>query len=160
MQWGSLISTALGAVIGVLATLAADLSRAKRTRQDNEHNTRRQLYADYLAALARTRNNLRLAARSAHTPPGERARKAIEAFKEGNAYELRYQLSLISPAPVIEASTAAFRALRDLRDLIEDGALHTDHSYLDLRDNWEERFAELRTVMRRDLDHTSPHPHS
>ncbi|MEU9126321.1 hypothetical protein AB0C96_42085 [Streptomyces sp. NPDC048506] len=80
-------STALGAVIGVLATLTADLSRAKRTRQDNEHNTRRQLYADYLAALARTRNNLRLAARSAHTTPEERARKAIEAFKEGNAYE-------------------------------------------------------------------------
>ncbi|MGW9047650.1 hypothetical protein ACWGQL_34645 [Streptomyces lydicus] len=146
----------MGAVIGVLATLAADLSRTKRTRQDNEHNTRRQLYADYLAALARTRNHLRLAARSAHTPPEERARKAIEAFKEGNAYELRYQVALISSAPVIEASTTAFRALRDLRDLIEEGALHTEPSYLELRDRWEERFAELRTTMRNDLETPPP----
>ncbi|WP_229700017.1 hypothetical protein [Streptomyces kronopolitis] len=149
-------STAPGAAIGTLATLTTDLSRAKRTRQHNEHNTRRQLCADYLAALARTRNNLRLAARSAHTPPEERARKAIEAFKEGNAYELRYQLALIAPTPVIEASTAAFRALRDLRDLVEEGALHTDPSYLDLRDHWEERFAELRTAMRSTLDTTQP----
>ncbi|RXS68751.1 hypothetical protein EST54_08090 [Streptomyces sioyaensis] len=150
------MSTVVGAVIGVLATLAADLSRAKRTRQDSEHNARRQLYADYLAALASTRNHLRLAARSAHTPPEERARKAIEAFKEGNAYELRYQVALISPRSVIEASTAAFRALRDLRDLIEEGALHTEPSYLDLRDCWEERFAELRTVMRNNLNSSPP----
>ncbi|MER6307651.1 hypothetical protein [Streptomyces sp. NPDC001657] len=114
MQWGSLTSTATGALIGVLATLAADLSQAKRTRHDSEHNTWRQLYADYLAALARTRNHLRLATRSAHTPPKERARQAIEAFKEGNAYELRYHVALTSSTPVIEASTTAFRALRDL----------------------------------------------
>ncbi|MFE3547879.1 hypothetical protein ACFXN2_04290 [Streptomyces kronopolitis] len=91
-----------------------------------------------------------------HTPPEERARKAIEAFKEGNTHELRYQLALITPTPVIEASTAAFRALRDLRDLVEEGALHTDPSYLNLRDRWEERFAELRTAMRSTLDTTQP----
>ncbi|MEU9497775.1 hypothetical protein [Streptomyces sp. NPDC048196] len=103
-------------------------ARAKRTHQDNDHNTRRQLNANYLAALARTRNNLRLAACSARTSPEERARKAIEAFKEDNAYELRYQIALMAPAPVIEASTTAFRTLRDLRDLIE--------SYIDLSDRW------------------------
>ncbi|MFF8371878.1 MULTISPECIES: hypothetical protein [Streptomyces] len=156
MQWASLISTAVGALIGVLATLAADLSRAKHTRQDSEHNTRRQLYADYLAALARTRNHLRLAARSAHTPPEERASQAIEAFKEGNAYELRYQVALISSAPVIEASTTAFRALRDLRDLIEEGALHTVPRYLELRARWEECFAELRITMRNGLKPPPP----
>ncbi|MFI2260886.1 hypothetical protein [Streptomyces tubercidicus] len=152
MGWGSLLSTLLGALIGVLSTLAADRSRAIRTRRDNDQNVRRQLCADYLAALAQTRNFLRLAARSRSTPVEERAREAVEAFRDGNAYELRYQVALVAPTAVVDASTAAFRALRDLRDLIEEGATHTEQNYLELRDHWEDRFAELRTAMKSDLN--------
>ncbi|MYX07325.1 hypothetical protein GTW98_10965 [Streptomyces sp. SID8375] len=158
MGWGSLLSTVLGAAIGVLSTLAADRARAKRSREDSDQNIRRELYADYLAALARTRNHLRLAARSRDTPLEDRARKAMEAFQEGNAYELRYQVALVAPATVVDASTTAFRALRDLRDLIEDGATHTERNYLELRDHWEDRFAELRTEMKRDLNSTKEQP--
>lgn len=75
----------------------------------------------------------------------------MEAFQEGNAYELRYQVALVAPASVMDASTTAFRALRDLRDLIEGGATHTQHNYRVLRDHWEDRFAELRTEMKHDL---------
>ncbi|WP_078969634.1 hypothetical protein [Streptomyces natalensis] len=146
------MSTLLGALIGVLSTLAADWSRANRTRRDNDQSVRRQLYADYLAALAQTRNLLRLAARSRSASLEERARKAVEAFRDGNAYELRYQIALVAPTAVVEASTTAFRALRDLRDLIEEGTTHTEQNYLDLRDHWEDRFAELRTTMRSDLN--------
>ncbi|MFD7923383.1 hypothetical protein ACFV3R_29730 [Streptomyces sp. NPDC059740] len=151
MDWGSLASTGAGAVIGVVATLAADWSRARRSRRENDQAVRRELYGDYLAALARTRNHLRIAARSAQTPGAERARQAVEAFRDGNAYELRYQLAVVAPEEVVRASTAAFRALRDLRDTVEDGALHTEPRYTALRDCWEDRLAELRAVMRRDV---------
>ncbi|MGW2410176.1 hypothetical protein ACWCXK_37525 [Streptomyces sp. NPDC001739] len=46
--------------------------------------------------------------------------------------------------------------MRDLRDLIEEGALHTEPSYLELRNRWEECFAELRTTMRNDINTPTP----
>ncbi|MFI2026798.1 hypothetical protein [Streptomyces buecherae] len=151
MGWGSILSTLLGALIGVFSTLAADWSRASRDRRANDQDVRRQTYADYLAALAQTRNLLRLAARSRSTPLEERARNAMEAFRDGSAYELRYQIALVAPTAVVDASTAAFRALRDLRDLVEEGAIHTEQNYLVLRDHWESCFAELRAAMKSDL---------
>ncbi|GGU70890.1 hypothetical protein GCM10010211_40750 [Streptomyces albospinus] len=151
MNWGSLASTLLGALIGIASTLTADRVRARRSRDESDQVARRQLYGEYLAALARTRNHLRIAARSAETPAAERARMAGEAFRDGNAYELRYQVAMVAPAEVVDASTAAFRALRDVRDVVESGSLHREESYLELRDRWEERFAELRAAMRDDV---------
>lgn len=151
MDWGTLASTSLGAAIGIVSTLATDQIRTRRGREDKDEAARRQLYGDYLAALARTRNLLRMAARSAAIDPGERERSAARAFSEGNAYELRYQIAVVAPAEVVRASTDAFRSLRDLRDLVEAGALHTDQSYMDARERWELLLAELRKSMRRDL---------
>ncbi len=152
MNWGSLASTVLGAVVGIASTLLADRARARRSREEGDQAARRQVYGDYLAALARTRNQLRIAARSADTPTEERARTALEAFRDGNAYELRYQVAIVAPEAVVGASTAAFRALRDLRDLVEGGAVHTEEGYLELRDRWEDAFAELRAAMRSDVE--------
>jgi hypothetical protein len=150
MDWGPLTSTALGALIGVATTLAADHLRAVRGRTDTDRAGRQKLYGDYLAALARTRNHLRITARPA-TPPQERADSAARAFREGNAYELRYQIAVVAPRDVVEASTAAFRALRDLRDEVEQGAVATDHGYIETRERWDALLAELRIAMRRDL---------
>ncbi|MFJ9615925.1 hypothetical protein [Streptomyces noursei] len=155
MNWGSLASTVLGAVIGIASTLMADRARARRSRAEGDQAARRQLYGDYLAALARTRNHLRIAARSADTPAEERARMALEAFRDGNAYELRYQVAIVAPDAVVDASTTAFRALRDVRDVVEAGAVHTAREYLELRDRWEDTFAELRAAMRADVERGS-----
>lgn len=151
MDWGPLVSTSLGAVIGIASTLATDQIRTRRGREDKAQAARQQLYGDYLAALARTRNHLRMAARPAGLSAEERARRAAEAFHEGNAYELRYQIAVVAPKEIVEASTAAFRSLRDLRDRVEDGALHTSPGYVQARDRWELLLAELRVEMRRDL---------
>lgn len=151
MDWAPLVSTTLGAVIGIASTLATDRARTRRGRQDTDRAARQQLYGDYLAALARTRNQIRMAARPTALPAAERTRRAAEAFHEGNAYELRYQIAVVAPQPVVEASTAAFRALRDLRDHVEAGAHHTSPDYVQARDRWELLLTELRRTMRRDL---------
>ena len=151
MQWSSLAGTALGALIGVSATLFADRLRWRLGRQDMDKATKRQTYADYLAALSNTRNELRGAARDESVVLADRARRAVEAFKAGEAYELRYQVELIAPGAVIDASDKAFRALRKLRDLVEAGALHTEKLYISQRDLWETEFAELRRQMKDDL---------
>ncbi|MFI5979205.1 hypothetical protein [Streptomyces sp. NPDC051452] len=92
-----------------------------------------------------------MAARPTGLSDEERVRRAAEAFHEGNAYELRYQIAVVAPREVVEASTAVFRSLRDLRDLVEAGALHTSEDYAQARNRWELLLAELRIAMRRDL---------
>ncbi|MBW5420269.1 hypothetical protein GKQ77_01620 [Streptomyces sp. BG9H] len=151
MNWSSLLSTGVGALIGVSATLAAEWTRWKRNRHDNDQAIKRQTYAEYLAALSRTRNELRMAAWAPAMPREERARLAQEAFKAGGAYELRYQVALLAPEMVDQASIAAFRTLRDLRDVVEAGVVRTEEPYIELRVRWDDLFAELRRQMRADL---------
>jgi hypothetical protein len=152
MDWGPLSSTALGAVIGVATTLAADHMRAIRGRTDADLTGRQKLYGDYLAALARTRNHLRITAGpGAGLATQERTQRATEAFREGNAYELRYQIAVVAPREVVEASTAAFRALRDLKDQVEEGEVATDARDVEHRERWDALLAALRIAMRHDL---------
>lgn len=148
-----LLTTVLGAVIGVGATLVADLTRASRSQREGDRASKRQAYGDYLAALSLTRHNLRVAARSSVASVDDRARLAFDAFKDAKAYEMRYQVALVAPDQVIEASTSAFNALRSLRDLVEGGGgTHDDPAYRAAQDQWANRFAELRHRMRSDLD--------
>lgn len=110
------------------------------------------LYAEYLAALSRTWNEIRQAARNATAPADERARAAAEAFKAGGAYELRYQVSITASDGVEQSSVAAFRALRDLRDLVESGVAYTEPEYREARRHWDRLFGELRLRIRADLN--------
>ena len=151
MEWSSLAGTALGALIGVSATLAAERTRWRRGRQDTDKATKQRTYAEYLAALSRTRNEIRGAAISESVPAADRSRRAAEAFRTGGAYELRYQVELIGRDSVIVASDKAFRTLRELRDLVEGGTLHRDDVYLGRRDVWDAAFSELRQHMKADL---------
>ncbi|MGP3980869.1 hypothetical protein [Streptomyces sp. KR80] len=86
-----------------------------------QQDLRRQLYGEYLAALTRTRNQLKDIAGSTALVGDERARQAGEAYREGGAYELRYQMAITAPAQVVGPSEDALRRLRDMRDRIQEG---------------------------------------
>ena len=151
MDWSSPLSTLLGALIGVSSTLAVDRVRADRERLDKDKAVKRQVYADYLAALTRTRNELRSAARDPEAAPEDCRRTAVEALRDGGAYELRYQVAVLAPTAVDQASVDAFHALRDMHDLVEEGAVHTDPDYREAHRRWDERFTSLRELVRKDL---------
>ncbi|WP_412516238.1 hypothetical protein K8Z49_35315 [Actinomadura madurae] len=151
VDWLAPASTALGALLGVSSTLAVERLRWKRGHVDKVQESKRNLYVEYLAALSRTRDELRIAARTSAMPPHRRAERAVEAFKDGRAYELRYQVSVVAPCEIIAVSDYAFRVLRELRDIVESGALHTDERYIRQRDIWEAAFADLRARIRNDL---------
>jgi hypothetical protein len=151
MYWSSLLSTLMGAIIGLAATFTADRMRWTRDKTDREVRDRRELYAEYLTAMANTRNRLRMAARTADEPLVERAQQARVAFAEGRAYELRYQVALIAPDTVVDASTAVVRALRELRDAIEAGDLRGEPKYVVLRKSFDELYASLIRSMRDDV---------
>ena len=151
MAWLSLASTLLGAVIGVGSAFIIDRDRFSREQKVNTLEQRRIVYADYLSSLSRTRNELRLAAHRDALPLEERVKLAEEAFKEGQTYELRYKVSLLAPVPLVEASDAAFRSLRRVRDVVAAGGVRGQADYIAARDDWEDAFASLREKMRRDL---------
>jgi hypothetical protein len=143
MEWISPVSTALGAVIGVGSTLIADRLRWRRERAGQSLDVRRQLYADYTAALPRMRTALHECAQ-ADIP-------ASELFLAPGAYEIRHQLAIVAPQDVVEAARAAFVVLRHTRDLLVDGAVIESPAYSELENRFDSAVAELRRVMRRDL---------
>ena len=151
VEWISPVSTALGAVIGVGATLLADRLRWRREREGRALETRRQLYAEYSAALSRIRIALNEAASDASLSGEERRRRVRELFLAPGPYELHHQMAILAPQEVIDASGTAFRILRDTRDCVLEGASAASPAYIGLEDAYDAAVAELRQVMRRDL---------
>lgn len=150
MEWISLAGTALGAVIGVGSTLLAERVRWRRERAGQDLDVRRQLYADYTAALSRMRTALNECAR-VDLAADERRSRVRELFLAPGAYEIRHQLAIVAPMEVVGAARSAFVVLRDTRDLIGEGAGVDDPAYLELEERLDAAVAELRTLMRLDL---------
>jgi hypothetical protein len=150
MQWITLISTIVGAVIATGSAMLLDRQRWKRERLDRETQTRRTLYGDYLAGLSEARHACGNVARDSDMEPSMRRTMAREAF--GPCIGLRYQMTISAPSRVVEASEDAFRRLRDLRDRVMEGVLVTDPVYLEGRRTYDDALAVLRARMREDLD--------
>ncbi|MGW3580654.1 hypothetical protein ACWDM8_04950 [Streptomyces rubiginosohelvolus] len=150
MEWISLVSTALGAIIGVGSTLLADRVRWRRDRAGQDLDVRRQMYADYTAALSRIRTALHECVQE-DIRASERPRRIREVFLVPGAYEIRHQLAIVAPPEVVEAARSAFVVLRDTRDLLVAGASVDDAAYAEAEEELDAAVAELRTVMRLDL---------
>ncbi|MFJ4969762.1 hypothetical protein [Streptomyces sp. NPDC088755] len=150
MEWIPLVSTALGAAIGVGSTLLADRARWRRDRAGQDLDVRRQLYADYTAALSRIRTALNECAQE-DIPTAERTRKVREVFLTPGAYEIRHQLAIVAPPEIVDAARSAFVVLRDTRDLLAAGASVDDAAYADLEERFDAAVAALRSLMRLDL---------
>lgn len=151
VDWGTLIGTALGAVVGISSTTLAERSRWKRDTSAQERAAKRQLYSEYLAALSRTRNELRALARSPSTPADERGREAGRVFRTGGAYELRHQMAITAPEYVNALSVRALHRLRDLLDRLEVGDVHTEDTWNQGHEAFIEVLDDLRAAMRSDL---------
>ncbi|MFF8599439.1 hypothetical protein ACF065_26475 [Streptomyces sp. NPDC015232] len=149
MDWGPLLGTALGALVGVGSTLIVDRVRWRRDQTARQRDVKRQLYGEYLAALMRTRNHLKDIA-SSSLDAEDRALQARETFREGGAYELRYQVSLTGSRVVAERSDESLRRLRDVRNQIQEGATGAD-----LKEAYHALISAikaLRDAMRSDLE--------
>ncbi|WP_055565143.1 hypothetical protein [Streptomyces atriruber] len=155
MEWISPVSTLLGAGIGIGATLLADRIRWRRESGERETATRRQLYAEYTAALSRVRTALHESAQpgGGRPVPGSEAhaREVRDGFLAPGAYEIRHQLAIIAPPDVVEAARCAFIALRTTRDRVIEGVTADSEAYAELEAGNDTAVAELRRVMRRDL---------
>ncbi|GAA3776614.1 hypothetical protein [Streptomyces chiangmaiensis] len=158
MDWGLVVSTVTGAVIGVGATSLADRSRWRREQVDRHTTIKRELYGAYLAAVARTWSEIRAAIINSTEPWPERARLAAHAYRNGGMDELRYQISITAPPDIVALSDKVLRGMRDLVESLAAGQTFDD--WVELRSAnlvLFDAFDTMRGKMRLDLDPTS-HP--
>jgi hypothetical protein len=150
VDWGTLLGTALGALVGIGSTVLVDYSRWKRDQRAQEHTGRREVYSQYLSALSLATHQLNDLWRHGSLTPDERKRKAGEILTASGAYQLRYKMLITAPEVLEGAIERAFVCLRNLRDRLDE--------YQESKDLWDgaiaamsDAIAVLRRAMRDDL---------
>jgi hypothetical protein len=152
MEWFTLVSTAVGAILGVGATTLNDRLKWRRERTKALYDSRSKLYSDYLADLTKTRDSLRLVARSIKAHDMSRRADADDAFASANIYARRYQIRITASDIVANSATAALRALRDIRDVIGDGHEHHSDQYNQAKGRYDSALTILINAMQEDLE--------
>lgn len=156
MEWGTAVSTLMGAAIGVGATSLADRSRWRREQSARHSAVKRELYAAYLAALARTWSDIRTAVLTGDKEWPERARLADDAYRSGGVYELRYHMSITAPPDIVVLSDEVMRGIRSLVESLKAGQEFDGWDELRSANRpWFDAFDAMRAKMRLDLDPTS-----
>jgi hypothetical protein len=151
VEWGTLVGTALGAVLGIGATLAGEHLRWRRTVRHNRLQDRRTMYADCLVTLRRAHEAMRLAADEDDSDPQLRAARIRQAFQASGCDEARERLVLTAPDDVSEAVDASYHALRRIRETLASGSTLASHEYDAARQAHGDATRAARTVFRRDL---------
>ncbi|MEU6847383.1 hypothetical protein ABZ930_36495 [Streptomyces sp. NPDC046716] len=152
MNWGTQISTVIGAVLGISATLLADRVRYRREQETRDHADRRDLYARYLTALNDSSSSLRLIILK-QSDPAARYEAALGAFRDASVLTRRYEINLQAPSAVKAKSDQTYRLLRDWRDLIgtRPGLALTSTEYLEALDIFHNARKDLQSAMREHL---------
>lgn len=153
VDWGTIIGTVTGAVIGVGATSLTERSRWRREQGAHQTAVKRELYAAYLAAVAQTWNEIYATVVDSDQPWPERARLAGLAYRNGGVYELRYQVAITAPPEIVALSDETMHGMRDLINKLRAGQVFDSWDELK-RENqpWFDSFNQMRRIMRLEID--------
>jgi hypothetical protein len=152
VEWGTLVGTALGAVLGIGATLAGEHLRWRRTVRDNRLQDRRTMYVDCLVALRRAHEAMRLAADEDYPDPQARAAKIRQAFQASGCDEARERLVLTAATGISKAIDASYHSLRRVRETLASGCTLTSDEYHAARQAHGDATRAARVVLRQDLE--------
>lgn len=151
MNWWAPLLTLLGTIVGASVTLAADRVRWRRDQDQRRHETLRTAYGGYLAALHATSEQIRAVSLGEHEPETPRTQAARAAFRSADLSAGREQLVLLAPARIVRAGDDAFRTLRELRDIVGEGAGLDAPDYQRVLGRYQAALRQLRDTMREDL---------
>ena len=156
MNWSTLLSTLVGAVIGVGSTVILDVSRWHREGSQRWALSRRASYIDFLTALSAAHSGLVSAVLRIHADDGDAYGKLHEAVHGSQIWQRRQSLALTAPQNVLVQAVQATSCLELLRDiLIIQPDIESD-AYTVARNALWSANATLREVMRQDLGMTGP----
>jgi hypothetical protein len=151
VDWSAPVSTLVGAVVGVGATMLADRSRWKRVQSREQDQLRRESYGSYLAAVVQAHEAMRAAAIGADGSPEGKQTAITEAFRSADPYVRRFELSLVAPAEVVTLAVVAFRRVREIRDLLISGAAAESAEYRAAQRTYYDAIKAMSDAMRKDL---------
>lgn len=160
-QWTTLLATLLGAGVAMGTSLLVEARKDRRQLLLESHkhnhdvtsewrNTRRDLYAGFLAVLTQARSEARHLSENTELSEDERTQLVRRAF--ARCYELRYQLELFAPAEVVIPALAYFRCVRGFRNAVGKGMRHTDQEFERHTEQMKNTLADARDAMRKDLE--------
>jgi hypothetical protein len=151
MDWSSALSTSIGAVIGIGATLIADRNRWRRDVSSRALEVRREAYTVFMTAMNEAGEAIRAVSLGDHSGDTSLDSVVREAFRSSGAHAALERLRLVAP-PVVEAAAyAAFRSMRHLRDHYAAGSEPTEARAHSARMELERNVQTLRELMREDL---------
>jgi hypothetical protein len=150
VDWSAVVSTLVGAIVGVGATMLADRARWKRDQGRERDQLRRESYGGYISAIIIAHEAMRAAAVGDGPPEGKRA-AITEAFRSADPYVHRFELSLLAPADVVADAVTVFRRVRDIRDLLISGIGAESAVYRAAQTAYYDAIKAMSDTMRRDL---------
>lgn len=150
MDWGTLVGTVLGALLGIGSTVLVEHFRWKRDQYAQEHTGRREVYSQYLSALSLATHQLNDLRRHGSLTPDERKQKAGEILTASGAYQLRYKMLITAPEVLEGPIEQAFACLRKLRDRFNEHQVSQD-LWDGAIDTMTDAIVTLRRALRDDL---------
>ncbi|WP_328861750.1 hypothetical protein [Streptomyces sp. NBC_00306] len=149
MQWSTLVATAVGAVLGVLATLVADHVRWRRDRSERDRDALRSAFTEYLTTLSAAKD-----AFSRVDPSPEDVGKGHVAIGEHGVYAAQQQLELVAQWTLIEKAGRATLSVLDFHDAVVAGHSTNSREYVDAWRAARQTRAALIEEMRKALERT------
>lgn len=149
MQWPTLVATAVGTVLGVLATLVADHVRWRRDRAERDRDTLRTAFTEYLTSLSAARD-----AFSRTEPSPERVGKGHVAIGDHGVYAAQHQLELVAQEALVAKAGRATLCVLDFHDAVVAGHATSSQEYVDAWRAARLARAALIEEMREALRHT------
>jgi hypothetical protein len=155
MDYGTLAATAVGAVIGVGATLISDSVQARRDIDQKWLDTKRLVYVRLLEALAQAHSRITVAAFQGLC--GTERRYAVHhAFhddpRHSEAKSVLRELAITAPENVYRLASDVYQSLRVVRDILAEPSTIADNpEFRRANDSFFKNLENLQQLMRIDL---------
>jgi len=148
VDWVPVVTTVLGAIIGVGSTLLVDRFRSGQERDRQWEEMKRESYVQFLVAAHHTQQALCMVTEGASEI--SKAIHARDAFRVNGIYAACEQVMIVAPDNVRVVANEVFELLREFRDRVDE----YDHDVPEHKvalDGYKQRRDFLRDLMHNDL---------
>ncbi|MFI0941367.1 hypothetical protein [Streptomyces sp. NPDC021020] len=116
MDGTAIVATAVGTILGVVSTLAADQVRWRRERSERDRDALRAAFTLYLTAVTQARDAFARAG-----PAPDRVGRGHLAMGEHGVYSAQQQVELVAPQAVADMAGGVTLAVLDFYDAVTAG---------------------------------------
>ncbi|MCL6737440.1 hypothetical protein [Streptomyces neyagawaensis] len=124
MDWTVVVTTAVGAVIGIASALVLEHARWRNQAKDRRSDTLRSVYAAYLVAVSQAAEQIWQASRAGLSTCDDPVQRSHSAFGDHDVFAKRYELVLLAPGGVATLANDVAWKLVKWSDQVIGGATH------------------------------------